>query len=314
MIEVSNLVKNFNSFPALKGISFSVSKGEILGLLGPNGAGKTTTLKILTCLLPFTSGTVLIHGLSPQKDSLKIRKLVGVLSEGNPLYPELRVREFLKFRADLKQIPRRQIEDRIQTVLQQCQLKEVEQRIIGTLSKGFCQRVGLADALIHDPQILILDEPTIGLDPHQVRQLRQLIRDLAQNRTVIFSSHILSEVEALCSKVVILNQGEKIVEGVPQKIISQHSNHQIQMEVKASKEAIEFACSVLSNIKHVSVESHQDESWCRVDLEVEQGVDLREELFYLIHQKGWSLRELKTTSHSLEDIFVRLTEKEVAPA
>lgn len=307
MIEVSNLTKEYGSFHALKGISFSVSKGDILGLLGPNGAGKTTTLKILTSFIPFISGSVQIAGYDLKKDSLKIRQLTGYLPESNPLYPEMRVSEFLTFRAQLKKVPRKKCQSQIQKVLEQCQLTELPSRIIGTLSKGMQQRVGLAEALVADPDILILDEPTIGLDPHQVRQFRQLIRELAQNRTVIFSSHILSEVEALCSKVVILNQGRKVAEETPQNVMAQIACIKLTLEVKAPLEEARELFETLPHVVRVVAEPIANKGWSLFEFEIEQGVDLREELFSLVAEKGWTLRELKASSRNLEEAFVSLT-------
>lgn len=307
MIEVSNLTKEYGSFHALKGISFSVSKGDILGLLGPNGAGKTTTLKILTSFIPFISGSVQIAGYDLKKDSLKIRQLTGYLPESNPLYPEMRVSEFLTFRAQLKKVPRKKCQSQIQKVLEQCQLTELSSRIIGTLSKGMQQRVGLAEALVADPDILILDEPTIGLDPHQVRQFRQLIRELAQNRTVIFSSHILSEVEALCSKVVILNQGRKVAEETPQNVMAQIACIKLTLEVKAPLEEARELFETLPHVVRVVAEPIANKGWSLFEFEIEQGVDLREELFSLVAEKGWTLRELKASSRNLEEAFVSLT-------
>lgn len=310
MIQVSNLSKKYGSYSALKNLSFSASKGEILGLLGPNGAGKTTTLKILTGVFPPDSGSVKVDGLDIGKDSLKIRKRLGYLPETNPLYPELRVREFLAFRAKIKKVPRKIRNQRIQTVLKQCLLEDVSQRIIGTLSKGVKQRIGLAEALVSDPAVLILDEPTIGLDPHQLRKFRQLIQKLASSRTILFSSHILSEVESICSRVVILNRGEKVAEGEPGKLGGTSVGAKLNVEIKAPLEDCLDAIREIPHILQTYGERVQNNGWSRIEVEVEQGIDLREDFFQLVKNKGWVLRELKTASRSLEDTFVALTREE----
>src|SRR5579883_616318 len=208
MIEVTNLTKRYAGRTAVSNISFTVGRGEIVGVLGPNGAGKSTTMRILACYLPATSGTVRIGGLDIFRHSEEVRRRIGYMPENNPLYFDMRVREYLKFRARLKGLGHRQSRGRVDVVLEQCSLTDVSHRIIGQLSKGYRQRVGLADALVHEPELIILDEPTSGLDPRQVISVRQLIKDLARNHTVLISTHILSEVELTCSRVVILHEGK----------------------------------------------------------------------------------------------------------
>src|SRR5678816_901580 len=207
MIEVVNLTKRYAGRTALSNISFTVGRGEIVGLLGPNGAGKSTTMRILSCFLPATSGTVRVAGLDVFRHSEEVRRRIGYMPENNPLHFDMRVREYLKFRARLKGLGRRQSRDRVDTVLEQCSLTDVSHRIVGQLSKGYRQRVGLADALVHEPELIILDEPTIGLDPNQIRSVRQLIKSLGGKHTVLISTHILPEVEMTCNRVLILHQG-----------------------------------------------------------------------------------------------------------
>lgn len=219
MIRVVNLTKKFFTTTALDNISFEVARGEVVGLLGPNGAGKTTTMRILTCFLPPTEGEVEVGGMDARQHSLDVRRLIGYLPENNPLYPEMRVVEYLEFRAALKKVSRRLRAARLKDVLEKCQLVDERRRVIGTLSKGTRQRVGLAEALIHDPQLLILDEPTLGLDPNQVRQVRALIRELGRDRTILLSTHILPEVEAVCSRAIILNQGKIAASGTPRDLV-----------------------------------------------------------------------------------------------
>ena len=208
MIEVSNLTKRYAGRTAVAGISFTVTRGEIVGLLGPNGAGKSTTMRILSCFMPATSGTAQVAGFDVFHQSDEVRRRIGYMPENNPLYPEMRVREYLKFRARLKGLGWRRSRERVTTVMEQCGLTDVSRRIIGQLSKGYKQRVGLADALVHEPELIILDEPTIGLDPHQIRAVRQLIKSLAQKHTVLISTHILPEVEMMCGRVLIMLDGK----------------------------------------------------------------------------------------------------------
>src|SRR5476649_1892401 len=204
MIQVENLSKTYSGFRAVQDISFHVKKGEIVGFLGPNGAGKSTTMKVLAGYLPPTDGKIRIAGFDVVTDSIEVRKRIGYMPENVPLYTDMRVNEFLRFRAELKKVARRKIKDRVEAVKQLCSLKDVENKIIGTLSKGYRQRVGLADAMVHEPELLILDEPTIGLDPNQIRSVRQLIKSLAEKHTVLISTHILPEAEMMCSRMLIM--------------------------------------------------------------------------------------------------------------
>src|SRR5882672_1015783 len=218
MIEVSNLTKRYAGRTAVDDISFTVARGEIVGLLGPNGAGKSTTMRVLSGFMPATSGTVRVAGFDVFHDSDEVRRRIGYLPENNPLHPEMRVREYLKFRARLKGLGWSKSRERVKTVMEQCGLTDVGRRVIGQLSKGYKQRVGLADALVHEPELIILDEPTIGLDPHQIRSVRQLIKDLACDHTVLISTHILSEVEMTCNRVLIMHQGKILAADTPQNL------------------------------------------------------------------------------------------------
>src|SRR5271170_161113 len=218
MIEVTNLTKRYAGHTAVNDISFHVARGEIVGLLGPNGAGKSTTMRILSCFLPATSGTVRVGGLDVFSDSEEVRRRIGYMPENNPLHFEMRVREYLKFRARLKGLGWRRSRERVDTVMEQCGLTDVQKRIIGQLSKGYRQRVGLADALVHEPELIILDEPTIGLDPNQIRSVRQLIKDLGRRHTVLLSSHILPEVEMTCNRVLIMRAGRILAADTPENL------------------------------------------------------------------------------------------------
>src|SRR5476649_454250 len=234
MIEVENLSKTYSGFRAVQGISFHVNKGEIVGFLGPNGAGKSTTMKVLAGYLPPTDGKIRIAGYDVVTESIEVRKRIGYMPENVPLYTDMRVNEFLRFRAELKKVARRKIRERVETVKELCSLKDVENKIIGTLSKGYRQRVGLADALVHDPDLLILDEPTIGLDPNQIRTVRELIRNLAKKRTVLISTHILPEVEMMCSRVVVIHRGTIRASDTAENLMKNHrSVGELRLETRA---------------------------------------------------------------------------------
>src|SRR5256885_2882121 len=240
MIEVANLTKRYAGHTAVSNISFSVGKGEVVGLLGPNGAGKSTTMRILSCYLPATSGTVRIAGLDVARHSEEVRRRIGYMPENNPLHFDMRVREYLKFRARLKGLSRRTSRERADIVMEQCGLTDVSRRIIGQLSKGYRQRVGLADALIHEPELIILDEPTIGLDPNQIRSVRQLIKNLAGAHTVLISTHILPEAEMTCNRMVIMYEGKILAADTPenlQRLMS--SNSQVVAEIAAPRAALQ---------------------------------------------------------------------------
>src|SRR5271163_3988840 len=218
MIEVTNLTKRYAGNTAVSDISFTVGRGEIVGLLGSNGAGKSTTMRILSCFMPATSGTVHVAGFDVFTEADEVRRRIGYMPENNPLHPEMRVREYLKFRARLKGLGRSRTRERVDMVIAQCGLVEVSKRIIGQLSKGYRQRVGLADALVHEPELIILDEPTIGLDPSQIRVVRQLIKELGRRHTVLISSHILPEVEMTCNRVMIMREGRILAADTPENL------------------------------------------------------------------------------------------------
>ncbi len=307
MIEVANLTKRYAGQVAVADLSFSVQRGEIVGLLGPNGAGKSTTMRILSCFLPATSGTARVAGLDVFKDADEVRRRIGYMPENNPLYPEMRVREYLKFRARLKGLNRSRTRDRVDTVLAQCGLTDVSRKIIGNLSKGYKQRVGLADALVHDPDLIILDEPTIGLDPDQIRSVRQLIKDLAGKHTVLISSHILPEVEMTCSRVLIMRSGKILAADTPenlQKSLTRGS--QIVAEIAAPEEDLKICWEQMAEVEHFDV-SPMDGDYFRCALTPVNGADLRGDVFSLVKDRGWKLRELSRSRYSLEDIYVRVT-------
>ncbi len=310
MIEVGNLTRHYAGRPAISNLSFNVNRGEIVGLLGPNGAGKSTTMRILSGYMPATSGTARVAGLDVFKDADEVRRKIGYMPENNPLHHEMRVREYLKFRARLKGLTRKKSRERVDVVTRQCGLENVDRKIIGHLSKGFRQRVGLADALVHEPQLIILDEPTIGLDPNQIRSVRQLIKELGRNHTVLISSHILPEVEMTCSRVVILHEGKLLAEGTPddlQRLVS--GNGQIIAEIAAPVAELQECWEQMPEIEHFDISPAEGE-FHRCALTPRSGVDLRAVIFSMARERGWYLRELTRSRHSLEDIYVRVTRPE----
>jgi ABC-2 type transport system ATP-binding protein len=307
MIEVSDLTKRYAGHTAVAGISFTVQRGEIVGLLGPNGAGKSTTMRVLSCYLPATSGTVRVGGLDVFTQSRAVRRRIGYMPENNPLHPEMRVREYLKFRARLKGLSRQQSRERADVVMQQCGLTDVQRKLIGHLSKGYRQRVGLADALVHEPELLILDEPTIGLDPHQIRSVRELIKGLAGTHTVLISSHILPEVEMTCSRVLIMHRGKILAADTPDNLQALvGGNNLLVAEIAAPAGELSDCWSRIPEIEQFEVSSAGG-NYFRCMLTLRDGAELRTRVFDICRERGWLLRELTRHRHSLEDIYVHVT-------
>jgi len=307
MIEVKNLTKRYAGRTAVSDISFTVARGEIVGLLGPNGAGKSTTMRILSCFMPATSGTARIAGFDVFFQSDEVRQRIGFMPENNPLYLDMRVREYLKFRARLKGLGWKKSRKRVDTVMEQCGLAEVRRRIIGQLSKGYRQRVGLADALVHEPELIILDEPTIGLDPHQIRSVRQLIKSLAGKHTVLISTHILPEAEMMCSRMLIMYEGKILAADTPENLQQLMAGEsQIVAEIAAPAQELREVFSQFPGIESFDV-SASDGEFQRCALTPHNGYDLRPAIFSLVQARGWLLRELTRSRHSLEDIYVKVT-------
>ena len=307
MIEVTDLTKRYAGVTAVSNITFSVARGEIVGLLGPNGAGKSTTMRILAGYLPASSGTVRIAGLDVFRESKEVRRRIGYMPENNPLHHDLRVREYLKFRARLKGLRRKRSRERVDVVMEQCGLAHVSRRIIGQLSKGYRQRVGLADALVHEPELIILDEPTIGLDPNQIRSVRQVIKSLSPVHTVLISTHILPEAEMTCNRMVIMYEGKILAADTPenlQRLMS--SNSQVIAEIAAPQAELHACWAQLPEIEHFDISACQG-NYFRCALTPRDGLDLRPQVFELARAHGWPLRELTRNHHSLEDIFVQVT-------
>jgi ABC-2 type transport system ATP-binding protein len=309
MIEVRDLTKRYPGRTAVDGISFTVGRGEVVGFLGPNGAGKSTTMRILSSFMPATSGTVRIAGFDVFHEPDEVRRRIGYMPENNPLHTDMRVRDYLKFRARLKGLGFGRSRERVDRVIGQCGLQDVQKRIIGQLSKGYRQRVGLADALVHEPDLIILDEPTIGLDPHQIRSVRALIKDLGKRHTVLLSTHILSEVEMTCSRVLILNQGQILAADRVEDLESRFSQDgRVVAEVAATDAAVREAFRDVPEVEGFEVSAAAGD-YLRVSLTPRNGADLRPVVFEVVRQQGWALRELTRSRHSLEDIFIHLTRK-----
>lgn len=307
MIKVENLTKRYAGITAIDNISFEVEKGEIVGFLGPNGAGKSTTMRILSSFMPATSGRATIAGHDVFDDSLRARAHIGYMPENVPLYTDMRVGEYLNYRASLKGVHGRRKRERVGDVTELCNLTEVENRIIGTLSKGYRQRVGLADALVHDPDLLILDEPTIGLDPNQIRQVRELIKNLGKHHTILLSTHILPEVEMTCSRVLIINKGRIEASDTPLNLLNRlRTSGGVRLEAKTGSDNGLDQLSQLAAVKEVG--SEKDGDWNCFHLRVEAGVDVREQVYELARQRHWAVRELTQRKATLEDVFVEITQ------
>ena len=306
MIKVEHLTKRYAGFTAINDLSFEVEKGEIVGFLGPNGAGKSTTMRILSSYMPATSGRASIAGFDVFTQSLQARQHLGYMPENVPLYTEMRVTEYLNYRAALKEITGRRQRERVGDVKELCNLKDVENRIIGTLSKGYRQRVGLADALLHSPDLLILDEPTIGLDPNQIRQVRELIRNLGRHHTILLSTHILSEVEMTCSRVVIINKGKIEAADTPENLVNaMRAAGGIRFEAKIGADDGVAELSKVEGVKEVNVET--EEGWSVFTLRTDSHSDPREEIWRLATDRHWTVRELSRRRATLEDVFVEMT-------
>ena len=308
MIEVESLTKRYPTQTAVEDVTFSVREGEIVGFLGPNGAGKTTTMRVLTGFLPPTRGTARIAGNDIVTRSREARASLGYLPESAALYPEMRVREFLTYRARLEGVVGGEVRRRVEEAVEHCLLSEVASRKIENLSRGYRQRAALASALVHRPPVLILDEPTVGLDPAQIINIREMIRELGRDRAVLLSTHILPEVDAICDRVLIIDRGKIVAEGTPQELRSRLAGSPILRAAFKGSVAAREALEKMPRVTGVEEEARDGET--RVRVECEPGADLSEEIFHLAVSRGWVLRELVLDRVSLEDVFVRLTRHE----
>lgn len=310
-ISVRNLTKNYGEQTAVDGISFEVKTGEILGFLGPNGAGKTTTMKIITCYMPPTTGSVEIDGLDIFDHSLEVRKKIGYLPEMNPLYHDMNVLDYLEYSAQLHGLRGNAAKQRIREMVHVCGLESVRHKDIGEMSKGYRQRVGLAQAMIHEPDVLLLDEPTSGLDPNQIVEIRNLIKHLGRAKTVILSTHILSEVQATCDRVLIINEGRIVADGTPGQLQEEfHGAESVTLELMtgASDPVQEIAPQLrtLASVTNVTLLA-ADAGVSRFELHTEKGSDVREAAFRLAVHKGWTLLEMHRKATTLEEVFHKLT-------
>jgi gliding motility-associated transport system ATP-binding protein len=306
MIKVENLTKRYAGVAAIDNISFEVEKGEVVGFLGPNGAGKSTTMKILTCYMPATSGRASVAGFDVFEQSLEARKRLGYLPENTPLYHDMRVGEYLRYRAKLKRVSGGKVKERVGDVLELCNLRDVERKLIGALSKGYRQRVGLADALVHDPDLLILDEPTIGLDPNQIRQVRELIKNLAHKRTVLISTHILPEVEIMCSRVIVIHKGKIRAADTAENLLRNHrAAGSMKIQAKVGGDDAKLMLGQVAGVKEVVEE--KDGEYNTYHLRLEANADPSEAVMRLATERHWRVRELTRRRATLEDVFVDLT-------
>lgn len=306
MIKIENLTKFYGDFKAVDNISFDVNKGEILGFLGPNGAGKTTTLKMLTCFMPPTSGNIWFKDLDVNEHSMEIRRMIGYLPENAPIYEYMGVDEYLNYICDLREIFGARRKDRIEKMIEICGLSKMLGKDIGELSKGFRQRVGIAQAMIHEPEILILDEPTVGLDPNQVVEIRNLIKDIGSEKTVILSTHILSEVEAACTRVVIISSGEIVADGTPATLRGQLvGNSVIKLVLKGSLKTASEAFMQIDGVLGAEISGINGTT--TVDVTIPSDMDLRENVFRKAVEKDFVILEMSITSTNLEDVFRKLT-------
>ncbi|KAB2959387.1 MAG: ATP-binding cassette domain-containing protein [Thermoanaerobaculia bacterium] len=308
MIEAFELTRRFGEFTAVDGVSFTIPDGEIVGLLGPNGAGKTTIIRMITGFLPPTSGRVTLGGRDLFGDDVSVRRQLGYLPENVALYPEMRVEEYLAWRGRLAGMERAAIRRRLPEVLDGCLLGGVRRQVIGTLSKGYRQRVGLAGAILHEPRVLVLDEPTVGLDPRQIVAIRELIRELGRDRTLLLSTHILPEVDLLCRRVMIVDRGRIVAEGSPAEL-RERGQGSVAIRVELESE-VAGAAAALASVPGVEQVRAEDGDPRRFVLACARGADPRAEVFRLAAASGWTLVGLAASRASLEDVFVRLTTRD----
>jgi ABC-2 type transport system ATP-binding protein len=311
LIEVKNLVKKYGDYLAVDNLSFTLEKGQILGFLGPNGAGKSTTMNIITGYISATEGTAVVNGYDIYDQPEEAKRCIGYLPEIPPLYPDMTVREYLNFAADIKKVKRSEREKDISDVMNMTKITDVSERLIKHLSKGYKQRVGLAQAIIGYPELLILDEPTVGLDPMQIIEIRDLIRSLSKNHTIILSSHILSEVSAICDEVMIINKGKLIVRDTPDNL-SKHigGSNGLHLQVKGEKEIIQKALSEIEGITQIEYETKEQEGILKLTIYSGEEIDIRENVFFALSDVRCPILDMTSTMMSLEDIFLELTQEE----
>lgn len=310
MIQVEGLSKRYARHVAVDKISFSVAKGDIVGFLGPNGAGKTTTMRILTCFMPPTEGKASVAGFDVFENPMEVKKRIGYLPEAPPVYPEMTIRDYLIFVAGIKNVPSRDITRRVDDVMQRCSIADEQHKLIGKLSKGYRQRVGLAQAIIHNPEVLILDEPTSGLDPNQIIETRNLIRSLAGEHTIVLSTHILHEVEATCKNVIIINKGKVVATDSVERLRQGDTGSAFEVQLDTRGEA--DAASVRQRLEQIPgvskvLDRHSRDGRLTYEIESLTGENARPSVARSVVQAGWNLLELRSMTHSLEQVFLELT-------
>jgi gliding motility-associated transport system ATP-binding protein len=322
MIEVENLTKRYGDFTAVKGVTFSVAEGEVVGFLGPNAAGKTTTMRILTCFMPATGGTARIAGYEVFGSPMEVRKRIGYMPENVPLYTEMTVKSYLSFMAKVKGVSRKDRSGRVDFVIDATGLESYRNKVIGKLSKGYRQRVGLAQAMIHNPQVLILDEPTIGLDPRQIIEIRNLIKGLGGEHTVVLSTHILPEASMICNRIIVINQGKisgeislsdgrvTVIESRTTGKIYVEGSGNVHIQVRGPSHEVLDRLQATPNVISAQLE-HEEDSVGTFTATYESGVDVRPELASVIVSSGWELLELRPSEMTLEEAFLELTREEV---
>ena len=308
MIQVQNLTKRYGKLVAIDNVSFSVGQGEILGFLGPNGAGKTTTMRIISGYMPPTDGTVRVGDFDVIEDSIKVKRQIGYLPENPPLYNDMTVQGYLDFVADIKNVPGKNRKAKIDLAMERCGIADVRKRLIGNLSKGYRQRIGIAQAIVHDPAILVLDEPTIGLDPKQIIEIRYLIKSLAGDRTVILSTHLLPEVTMTCTRVVIINEGKIVLEESLETLSQRVNGAQILfLKLNYNDRGNDVNEKILSI---PTISEVKESAYGEFIIQTKGGADIREELVKMVVENGWGLLELRPLTHALEEVFLRVISTE----
>lgn len=313
MIEVKNLVKRYGNHTAVNDLSFTVNKGQILGFLGPNGAGKTTTMNIITGYISATEGTVTVNGLDVFEEPEEVKKMIGYLPEFPPLYPELTVWEYLNFVADIKKVKKSERKQMVEDIMEATKIADMRNRLIKHLSKGYKQRVGLAQAIMGYPEVIILDEPTVGLDPKQIIEIRELIRELSKNHTVILSSHIMQEVSAVCDSVMIIDKGKLILQDKPENL-SMHfgSTGGLKLVIRGEKSGILNELKKIDRITNIEERESLEEGTVSLTVYCKEDDDIREEVFYSMSRIQTPILEMQSVRMSLEDIFIKVTQDDAA--
>lgn len=308
MIEVKNLVKRYGNHTAVDNLSFTVEKGQVLGFLGPNGAGKSTTMNIITGYISATEGTVTVNGLDVYDEPDEVKKMIGYLPEFPPLYPDMTVKEYLNFVADIKKVSRKDKAKMVGDIMESTKISHMANRLIKHLSKGYKQRVGLAQAIMGYPELIILDEPTVGLDPKQIIEIRDLIKDLSKNHTIILSSHIMQEVSAVCDTVMIINKGKLILSDKPEMLsVRLGATGGIKLSVKGNKDTVFNTLNQLDKVTHLEEHEQKEDGVVNLTVYCSENDDIREEVFYLLADAKLPLLEMQSIRMSLEDIFLKVT-------